>query len=222
MLLSNISKIIEKLIHRQLYGLIEFNNYLYTNQFGFRNLHSTNHALITITEKIRKAIDNGEMTCGVFLDLQIAFDAIDHEIPLSKLEHYGMRGVPLKWFKTFLTQRHQYVSIKNSISETFTNKHGVPQGFVLGTLLFLIYVNDIHQVTKHADLHHFADDSNLLYSSKSLKEINQKINFELKNIVHWLRANKISLNTKKKEIVFSRAQKTIIKKNMNFRISRKK
>ena len=118
--LSNFSKIIEKLVHRQLYEFLEFNNYLYTNQFGFCNLHSTNHALITITEKIRKAIDNGEITCGVFLDLQKAFDTVDHEILLSKLEHYGIRGVPLKWFKTFLTQRHQYVSIKNSISETLT------------------------------------------------------------------------------------------------------
>ena len=78
---------------------------------------------ITITEKIRKAIDNGEITCGVFLDLQKAFDTVDHETLLSKLEHYGMRGVPLKWFKTFLTQQHQYVSIKNSISEILTNEH---------------------------------------------------------------------------------------------------
>ena len=74
---------------KQLYGFLEFNNYFYTNQFGFRNLHSANHALITITEKIRKAIDNGEITCSVFLDLQKAFDAVDHEILLSKLEHYG-------------------------------------------------------------------------------------------------------------------------------------
>ena len=129
-LLLNISKIIEKLVHRQLYGFLEFNNYLYANQFGFCNLHSTNHALITIIEKIRKAIDNGEIKCGVFLDLQKACDTVDHKILLSKLEHYGIRGVPLKWFKTFLTQRHQYVSIKNSISETLTNKHGVPQGSV--------------------------------------------------------------------------------------------
>ena len=157
-----------------------------TNQFGFRNLHSTNHALlITITEKIRKAIDNGEITCGVFLDLQKkGFDTVGHEILLSKIE-LGVQGVPLKQFQTFLTQRHQwYVSIKNSISETLTNKHGVPQGSV-------IYINDLHQVTRHAEIHHFANDTNLLYSSKSLKDINQKINFELKNIVHWLRANKI-------------------------------
>ena len=109
-LLSSISKIIEKLVHRQLYGFVEFNKYLYTNQFGFRNLHSTNHALTIITEKIKKAIDNGEITCH---DLQKAFDTVDHEIFLSELEDYGIRGVPHKWFETFRTQRHQYVSIKN-------------------------------------------------------------------------------------------------------------
>ena len=166
-----------------------------------------------------KAIDNAGIICGVFLDQQEAFDTVDHEI-LSKLEHF-ICGVPLKWFKTFLTQWHQYVSIKNSISETLFNDHGVPQGSVLGPLLFLIYINDLHQVTKHAEIH-FVDDTNLLYSSKSLKDINQKINFELKNIVHWLRANKISLNTKKTEIVLFRAHKTIIKKNMNFQISGQK
>ena len=107
---------------------------MYTNQYGFHNLHSTTHALITITEEIRKAIDNGEITCGVFLDLQKAFDTVDPEIHLSKLEHCGIyvEYISLKWFKTFLTQQHQHVSIKNSKSETLINDHGVPQGSVLG------------------------------------------------------------------------------------------
>ena len=121
-----------------------------------------------------KAIDNAEIICGVFLDQQEAFDTVDHEILLSKLEHYCVCGVPLKWCKTFLTKWHQYVSIKSSISETLTNDHGVPQGSVLGPLLFLIYINDLHQVMKHAEIHHFVDDTNLLYSSKSLKDIKQK------------------------------------------------
>ena len=182
---------------------------MYTNQFGFRNLYSTNHALITITEEIRKAIDNGEITCGVFLDLQNAFETVDHKILLSKLEH-DIRGVLLKLFS--LSDTNMFPS-KNSISETLTNNHSVRQGLVLGPLLFLIYINDLHQVTKHGEIQHLPDDTNLIYLSKSLKDINQKINFELKNIVHWLRANNISLNTKKKEIVLFRVQKTLIKKH---------
>ena len=191
---------------------------MYTNQFGFRNLYSTNHVLITITEKIRKAIDNGEITCGVLLDLQNAFDTVDHKILLSKLKH-GIHRVPLKLFS--ISNINMFQS-KNSISETLTNNHGVRQGLVLGPLLFLIDINDLHQVTKHAEIQHLADDTNLLYLTKSLKDINQKISFELKNIVHWLRANKISLNIKKTEIVLFRVQKTLIKKNMNFRISEQK
>ena len=123
----------------------------YTHQFGFRNLHSTNHGLIAITEKIRKAIDNGEITCRVFLDPQKAFDTVNHEILLSKLEYYGIRGVPLKWFKTFLTQQHQYVSIKNSISETLFNNHRVPRGSVLGPKYLGMIMHEYLTFKNHMD-----------------------------------------------------------------------
>ena len=115
--------------------------------------------------------------------------------------------IPLNWFKSYLTKRRQFVEINNARSETLINEYGVPQGSVLGPLLFLIYINDLHNATNYSDIHHFADDTNLLYSSKSLKDINKKINFDLKNIVHWLRANKISLNTSKTEIILFRTKK---------------
>ena len=159
--------------------MLEICNCLYTHQYGFRNQRSTIHVLITIIEIIRLALDNGKITCGVFLDLQKAFDTVDHQILISKLEHYGIHGIPLN----------------NAQSETFFNEYGVPQGSALGPLLFLIYINDLHDATNYSDIHHFADDTNLLYSSKSLKDIHNKINFDLKSLVHWLRVNKISLNT---------------------------
>ena len=143
---------------------------------------------------------------------------MDHQILISKLEHYGIRDIPLNWFKSYLTKRRQILKINNAQSETLFNEYGVPQGSVLGQLLFLIYINDLHN-----DTNYFVDDANLLYSSKPLKNINKRINFDLNNIVHWLRANKISLNTSKTEIILFRTKKKIdIKEHMNFRISGQK
>ena len=104
-LLSNIGKLIEKLIYKRLYAFLEQNECLYTNQFGFRNLRSTNHALTNITERIRNGLDNNEYICGVFLDFQKAFDTVNHKILLSKLQNYGIRGVTLNLFQTYLTNR---------------------------------------------------------------------------------------------------------------------
>ena len=174
-LLSNITKIIEKLIHKRLYGFIEVNDCLYAHQYGFRNQHSTVHALIAITEKIKYALGNGKITCGIFLDPQKAFDTVDYKILISKLEHYGICRIPLNWFKSYLTKRRQFVEINNAQSETVFSECGVPQGSVLEPLLLLIYINDLHNATNYPDMHQFADDTNLLYSSKSLKDINKKI-----------------------------------------------
>ena len=96
---------------------------------------------------------------------------------ISKLGHYGIRGIPLNWFKSYLTKRRQFVEINNAQWETLFNKYGVLQGSVPGPLLFLIYINDLHNATNYSDIHHFADDTNLLYSRESLKDMNKKINF---------------------------------------------
>ena len=112
-LISNISKIIEKLVHKRLNSFLEANSIFYEQQFGFRNNHSTNHALIQITEKIRQALDKNKYACGTFIDLQKAFDTVNHEILLKKLEHYGIRGIPNNWFRSFLTERYQFTTVSN-------------------------------------------------------------------------------------------------------------
>ncbi|XP_057290925.1 uncharacterized protein LOC130613625 [Hydractinia symbiolongicarpus] len=161
-LLSNIDKIFEKLIFNRLYNFFSMNNTIFPDQFGFRKKFSTSHALLNITQKIMEAIDNGLLVCGVFIDLQKAFDTVDHEILIKKLYHYGIRGVPLSLLRSFLTNREQFVFINNSSSSHKPIRHGVPQGSVLGPLLFLLYINDLHTAIKHSMVHLFADDTNLL------------------------------------------------------------
>ena len=131
-------------------------------QFGFRQQYSTCHILINITENIRKALDDGNIGCRVFVDLQKAFDTVDHQILLAKLNHYGIRGVSNDWFKSYLSNCNQYVSINGYESGLAAINCGVPQGLVLGPLLFLLYINDLNQAIKFCKVYHFADDTNLL------------------------------------------------------------
>ena len=154
-----------------------------------------------MTELIRKALDEDKFACGVFIDLQKAFDTVDHNILLSKLYHYGVKGTPHQWFKSYLTGRQQYTTVNHQTSSLSNVKYGVPQGSVLGPLLFLLYINDLNKAVVYSKVHHFADDTNFLYASHSLKNLNMTVNFDLSNLVQWLRANKISLNFNKTEIV---------------------
>ena len=208
-LLSNIDKIFEKLMYSRLIQFLEKFNCIYPLQFGFRKHHSTDDTLINITENIRSALDNGKFACGIFVDLQKAFDTVNHVILLKKLEHYGIRGIGNSWFQSYLNKRSQFVSISGYDSTSKSIPHGVPQGSVLGPLLFLLYINDLHNAIKYCMVHHFADDTNLLLFDSSLKSLQKKINIDLKFLCHWLNANKISLNINKTEyILFRHKQKS--------------
>ena len=157
--LSVFSKIFEKLMHQRIYKFVQTHNILYPSQFGYRIKHSTSHFLINITEGIKHSIDDNKYGCGIFLDLKKAFDTVNHRILLENLEHYGIRGVVLDWFKSYLENRKQYVTVNGHCSETLNIICGVPQGSVLGPLLFLIYINDLTNVSKVLKFHLFADDT---------------------------------------------------------------
>jgi len=209
-LLSNINKIIEKLVYPRVFSFLEDNKILYKHQYGFRPKHSTSHTLINITEKIRDALDQGKMAGGVFVDFQKAFDTVNHSILLKKLAHYGIRGEIGKWFASYLSNRKQYVSILGFDSSHQLINHGVPQGSVLGPLLFLIYINDLHRSIKHSSTFHFADDTHLLTIAERklnvhpVYSLQAKLNRDLKGLYRWLLANKISLNAAKTEVIIFR------------------
>ena len=186
-LISDISKPLEKLVHERLYSFLEKEKLLFVGQYGFRNKRSTTDALTDITERIRVACDKGYYAFGALLDFRKASDTVNHEILLNKLTHYGIKSQAVDWFRSFLSQRVQYTSISGFDSEPSLVIHGVPQGSVLGPLLFIIFISDLHKSVKHSQILHFADDTNLLYSNKSMKKINKHINYDLSLTVQWIR-----------------------------------
>ena len=205
-LLSNVNKIIEKLLHKRIYNFLENNDIIYKNQFGFRKNHCTNDAFISILEQIKAATRKRHIAAGVFVDFEKAFDTVNHEILLKKLDHYGIRGIANNLIRSYLSDRKQFVSINNAQSDMKPVNHGVPQGSVLGPLLFLLYINDLHECIHNSETFHFADDTHLLHI---LKKHNgryklRKLLVDLKSLTHWLLANKISLNVSKTELIYFR------------------
>ena len=190
-------------MHVCLYDFLTKHNCIYEFQFGFRKKHSTNHVIMKLAENIRHSLDNDTFSCGIFIDLQKAFDTVDHNILLAKLDHYGVRGKSNEWFISYLGNRKQFVSINGFASNEAEMKYGVPQGSVLGPLLFLLYINDRHNAFTYITTIHFADDTTLLTNNKSLKQLKKHLNYDLRFLCNWLSANKISLNASKTELLLS-------------------
>ena len=196
-LLSNIEKILKKLIYKRLYTFLNNNKIIHNLQFRFRQQYSTSLALINITKIKKKARDDENMDCGVFVDLQKDFDTVDHQILLAKLNHYAIRGVSNDWFKSYLSNCSQYESLNRYESGLAAVNCGVPQGSVLRPMLFFINIIDLNQAIKLCQVHHFADDTNLLWLKNCIKKLKKLVNAELKHPSNWLNVNEISLNVKK-------------------------
>ena len=196
-LLSQFSKILEKLYNKRLEQFIDKNNVLSNSQYGFRSSMSTSHALIDLVEEISESIDKKLYTLGVFIDFKKAFDTVNHSILLQKLNFYGIRGVAEKWIESYLSDRKQFVKICDSSSNALGVSCGVPQGSVLGPRLFILYINDICNVSKILKFVLFADDTNILYSDANVKNLNNVVNTELDKLNTWFIINKLSLNVSK-------------------------
>ena len=207
-ILPSFSKFLERIIYNCILDYLTNLHILCDNQFGFRKNHSTTLALIDLHDKISSALDNGEVAVGVFLDLSKAFDTVDHSILFDKLEHYGIRGLSLKWVMNYFSNRLQFVEYNGHVSSRTNISCGVPQGSILGPLFFLLYINDINNASKILQLILFADDTNVFLSHKDADCLANILNTELNKLSIWFRANKLSLNLKKtKFMVFKPSQK---------------
>ena len=217
-LLSNISKIYERVFHTQLYHFFDDNNLFYQRQFGFRKKHSTEHALLNIVENVRNKMRNKTFSCGTFIDLEKAFDTVNHKILLEKLSYYGVKGNALYWLRDYLTNRKQCVILDES-STYLPITCGVPQGSILGPLLFTIYINDMHKAVVNSIVYHFADDTNLIYSSKNIKILRNNMNHDLSSIYIWLCANRLSINAAKTEFILFKPPKCKIEDRFTLKVN---
>lgn len=214
--LPSISKVFEKSIFNQLHTFFKNNKLYFNSQYGFREAHSTEHATIELIDRLIFEMDKGNTPITVFMDLSKAFDTIDHKILLHKLEYYGIRGQALNLFKSYLTDRKQFVMYEDTASGYQNVKTGVPQGSILGPLLFIIYINDLCVSTAEFDFISYADDTTLFLSfnmsETELATTAECLMNNLEKVNDWLKLNKLSLNiSKTKCMVFHTPQKRVQK-----------
>ena len=198
-----VAKVFERIIYDQVYTYLMDNSLLSNCQSGFRTLHSTVTALLEATNNWSYNIDQGNVNAVVFLDLKKAFDTVDHAILLSKLSVYGLGGRVGSWFGSYLHNRKQKCYVNGHLSSYRFLPCGIPQGTILGPLLFQIYINDLPNCLTHSRPRMYADDTNLTFASNNVCDIDYKLNEDLDNVNKWLIANKLTLKTKIKYVTIS-------------------
>ena len=219
-ILPVLSKLFEKHVHEGLINFLEKYKLLHDTQSGFRRNHSCETALIHMVEKWLKAFNNGELVGVIFVDFRKAFDLVDHDILMKKLELYKFNQVSLNWFRSYLSGRKQIVSFKNVVSERETVKCGVPQGSILGPLLFLLFINDLPlHIKVKTDL--YADDATVYEINNSKEEIERKLQLAIKDLTRWCKLNGMTINTEKTKamLVTTRQRRSRINDNLNLSLN---
>ena len=210
-----LSKIIEKRVHSHFYSYLDTHGLLYVAQSGFRAMHSCETALLNLTTRWLKSMNDGLMTGVILLDLRKAFDLVNHTLLLEKLKLYQCCGKTLEWFTSYLNERKQMVNFKNNISDPELVKSGVPQGSILGPLLFILFMNDIPLEINEGALEMYADDSTVSVSGKTVKEIETKLNTSARQIATWCSENKMAVNVEKTKslLVTTQQKRSMLKRN---------
>ena len=204
-LLSSISKIYEKLMHNRVIKFLDENESLHDMQYGFRPGRSCEHALLKAQDELLDSLNKRQVSILLLIDFSKAFDMVEHDILIDKLHNYGIRGTTLQWFKSYLSDRTQFVTIDGVDSDIKHMEYGVPQGSILGPLLFIIYINDIPQISNIAKFILYADDANIIISGSNIAEANQRLISICDKLVEWVTINGLALNLKKtKYMIFSR------------------
>ena len=176
---------------------INSNDILYDKQFGFRKGHSTSHAIITLVEKVSKALDTDKIVVGVYLDIRKAFDCVQHSTLLDNLHKIGIRGNLFCLMKSYLMSKAQYVHYNGCNSSTKSIEYGVPQGSILGPLFFILFMNDFSRASQLLFSILFADDTSVFLIGKEYTQLIVSVNKELKKVSPWLNANGLAINVKK-------------------------
>ena len=202
-----VSKVLERLIHKQLASYFDEHNLLCKSQSGFGRLHSTETAVTYFADEILMNMDKGLVTGSVFIDLAKAFDTVGHDILLSKLEYYGVCDESLPWFKNYFSGRKQFVHIDSQSSEELAKTSGVPQGSILGPLLFIVYINDLPRCVKHCSVNMYADDTVLHLAGPTVYNLNFYINQDLQCFTEWLEDNNLVLNVSKTKCLLFTSQR---------------
>lgn len=222
-ILSVLSKIMEKVLYKQLFTYFTQNYILPKHQSGFRKCHSTTTALADILHNIVSVVDDGDVAALVLLDYSKAFDTINHKVILSKLKYYGVEGSSLNLLDSYLTDRQQRVIVEHDLSDCVTLRAGVPQGSVLGPLLFIIYTADLMSTFTNCYSHAYADDKQLVYrvNTNNLPVFENHVNTDLENVYQKSRGCNLSLNSNKSCVLFFGSQKKvdIVKASLNIKIN---